>query len=537
MHHPEPAGDPSGTRKMAHPAIFTRRGSGTGGVSALTTVGSTSISNNLVPTDDYQSPVVMQPPPPAGSSSPGPQHPPHSLNLLAQSQMQPQAIPSTGAQIKKKSGFQITSVTPAQISVSTNNSIAEDTESYDDLDESHTEDLSSSEILDVSLSRATDMGGPERSSSEETLSNLHDAETPGAVSPNQPPHPLGQPQPQPPPPQGAMVNGTVHHHHHHHRLHHHLGHHQLPTPPSGAGPPPPVPSPGGPVGGTSVPASVPCPSGALPSVAQTLPVSVGAILENACGAVPVTQTPVAVGSLSTAAAAQIGVAGLGAGNTSMLSPCLGSSSSSGGGVSPGPVNPTGASMPGIGGQTAALIPQQPSGNTSVGIAMTGATLGGQAGAMGAAHHPSSMAPVPATLGPPGPTQTQTQAPTAASSRFRVVKLDSSSEPFRKGRWTCTEYYDKESTPPPVPPAVPLAVPPVVPAAVHPAENPRQAVPETVACTEVESTSGSSVSTLSHYSESVGSGEMGGPSAALDYAQAPPQDVMTPLPKTTVAPSR
>lgn len=90
--------------------------------------------------------------------------------------------------MKKKSGFQITSVTPAQISasISSNNSIAEDTESYDDLDESHTEDLSSSEILDVSLSRATDLGEPERSSSEETLNNFQEAETPGAVSPNQP---------------------------------------------------------------------------------------------------------------------------------------------------------------------------------------------------------------------------------------------------------------------------------------------------------------------------------------------------------------
>ncbi|XP_028327163.1 TSC22 domain family protein 1 isoform X1 [Gouania willdenowi] len=33
--------------------------------------------------------------------------------------------------------------------------------------------------------------------------------------------------------------------------------------------------------------------------------------------------------------------------------------------------------------------------------------------------------------------------THTSSRFRVVKLDTNSEPFRKGRWTCTEYYEKE----------------------------------------------------------------------------------------------
>ncbi|KAH0624076.1 hypothetical protein JD844_007413 [Phrynosoma platyrhinos] len=82
---------------------------------------------------------------------------------------------------KKKSCFQITSVTTAQVA----SSITEDTESLDDPDESRTEDVSS-EIFDVS-SRATDYGheGPcERSSSEETLNNVGDAETPGTVSPN-----------------------------------------------------------------------------------------------------------------------------------------------------------------------------------------------------------------------------------------------------------------------------------------------------------------------------------------------------------------
>ncbi|XP_068960847.1 TSC22 domain family protein 2 isoform X1 [Petaurus breviceps papuanus] len=81
---------------------------------------------------------------------------------------------------KKKSCFQITSVTTAQVA----SSITEDTESLDDPDESHTEDVSS-EIFDVS--RATDYGPEEvceRSSSEETLNNVGDAETPGTVSPN-----------------------------------------------------------------------------------------------------------------------------------------------------------------------------------------------------------------------------------------------------------------------------------------------------------------------------------------------------------------
>ncbi|XP_014643663.1 PREDICTED: TSC22 domain family protein 2 [Ceratotherium simum simum] len=81
---------------------------------------------------------------------------------------------------KKKSCFQITSVTTAQVATS----ITEDTESLDDPDESRTEDVSS-EIFDVS--RATDYGPEEvceRSSSEETLNNVGEAETPGTVSPN-----------------------------------------------------------------------------------------------------------------------------------------------------------------------------------------------------------------------------------------------------------------------------------------------------------------------------------------------------------------
>ncbi|XP_035532810.1 TSC22 domain family protein 1-like [Morone saxatilis] len=207
MHHPDPAGDSGGVRKMAHPAVFHRRGSGTGtgpgtgtGTGSALSTPANPVSNSHVPADEYQPSLLIQCQPPAGSSSPGLHHiPPHSLNLPPQ---------SSGAQMKKKSGFQITSVTPAQVSVSTNNSIAEDTESYDDLDESHTEDLSSSEILDVSLSRANDMVGGERSSSEETLNNFHEAETPGAVSPNQPSHPHAlNPARQP---GGGMVNGTVH---------------------------------------------------------------------------------------------------------------------------------------------------------------------------------------------------------------------------------------------------------------------------------------------------------------------------------------
>ncbi|XP_059426285.1 TSC22 domain family protein 1-like [Carassius carassius] len=37
-------------------------------------------------------------------------------------------------------------------------------------------------------------------------------------------------------------------------------------------------------------------------------------------------------------------------------------------------------------------------------------------------------------------------PSSTASRFRVVKLDSSSEPVRKGRWTCTEFHEKDAPP-------------------------------------------------------------------------------------------
>ncbi|MEQ2191202.1 hypothetical protein XENOCAPTIV_023672 [Xenoophorus captivus] len=41
--------------------------------------------------------------------------------------------------------------------------------------------------------------------------------------------------------------------------------------------------------------------------------------------------------------------------------------------------------------------------------------------------------------------THTVPSSSSSSRFRVIKLDhSNGEPFRRGRWTCTEFYDRES---------------------------------------------------------------------------------------------
>ncbi|XP_069035361.1 TSC22 domain family protein 1 isoform X1 [Lepisosteus oculatus] len=539
MHHPESAGDSASTRKMAHPAIFPRRGSstGSGNISALAAAAGSSISNNVIPPDDYQSPLLIQPPPPAGSSSPVPQHPPQSLNLLSQSQLQAQPLQSAGAQMKKKSGFQITSVTPAQISVSTNNSIAEDTESYDDLDESHTEDLSSSEILDVSLSRATDLGGPERSSSEETLNNFHEAETPGAVSPNQPhlpsapPHHqlLSQQQQQ----HGAMVNGT--HHHHHPGTHHHGHQHHHPHAAAAAATPPgalpsalSTPGAGGPLpASAAVGPSVTAAAAATPLLgsAQKLPAGAGAALENASAVLP---QPLPAGGpggmLPAPAAAAVGMgplgsiasgAGVGVGS-SAGAPGLGGSGvagtcGSGSGLPPGLMSLNAS------GQNVGVM--QPPGGASVAMGAAPASSA-MAAAAAAGGGPSGLAALVQAPAPQGqPQQTQVAPPAAASSRFRVVKLDSSSEPFRKGRWTCTEYYDKEA-------AAPAAPPSDGPPGHRLVESLRQTAPESAAGSERESTSGSSVSstvsTLSHYTESVGSGEVGAPCVLQAFQQQPPQ---------------
>ncbi|KAM9501831.1 TSC22 domain family protein 2 isoform 1-T1 [Clarias gariepinus] len=61
-------------------------------------------------------------------------------------------------------------------------------------------------------------------------------------------------------------------------------------------------------------------------------------------------------------------------------------------------------------------------------------------------HPglSHQAGGPGAAGGPGQASTTTTTTTSCSSRFRVIKLDhGTGEPFRRGRWTCTEYYEKE----------------------------------------------------------------------------------------------
>lgn len=170
---------------------------------------------------------------------------------------------------------------------------------------------------------------------------------------------------------------------------------------------------------------------------------------------------------------------------------------------------------------------------------------------------TAVATAPATSTPAHPAPAPAPAVGTTSSRFRVVKLDSNSEPFKKGRWTCTEFYDKDT-----PASVPSSS-----ACDTGSLSMRQFASESFAgASERDSTSGSSVSstmsTLSHYNETVCSGETGGPPVpqhAQDYVSPPhgfqgilpsglsmgvsqnqphmhPQDITHSHVKTTVAPS-
>ncbi|XP_019737962.1 TSC22 domain family protein 1-like isoform X1 [Hippocampus comes] len=508
MHHPDPTGDSGSVRKMAQPAVFHRRGSNTSSGSGSSLSTQVVTNSHGTAAEEYQPSLLIQCQTSAGSSSPGPHHPPsHSLNIHSQ------ATQSAGAQMKKKSGFQITSVTPAQISVSTNNSIAEDTESYDDLDESHTEDLSSSEIMDVSLSRANDVVGAERSSSEETLNNFHDAETPGLLSPNQPSHPHALNQA--PQQGGCMVNGTVHRHPHHQN--HAQGY----------------PLPSGPVGASST----------LASVIQKMPSNVGVsqeaapanIVSHPVGMVGLGSAPGMHSSATGAAVSIVNPQTSSVSNVNMLSsanvPVKGGISTSASNSSVGfPLNAKSGGAGGGAGSAASggnlmsnanntMIQQQQTLNSNISLttrttsAVTIASASGGPclssgiqGRAGSAALQSVSTPVAVSTIP-----APVVAPT--SSRFRVVKLDSSSEPFKKGRWMCTEFYDKDT-----PNSASCS-------SASDAGSTRQFVSENFSgCSERESTSGSSVSstmsTVSHYMESVCGGETGGPPItqhAQDYA--------------------
>ncbi|CAG5864264.1 unnamed protein product [Menidia menidia] len=67
------------------------------------------------------------------------------------------------------------------------------------------------------------------------------------------------------------------------------------------------------------------------------------------------------------------------------------------------------------------------------------------------HGVGGNVPVPAAAQPSAPSSAvsssgaHTAPGTSCSSRFRVIKLDhGTGEPFRRGRWTCTEFYERDS---------------------------------------------------------------------------------------------
>ncbi|XP_074047180.1 TSC22 domain family protein 2 isoform X2 [Macrotis lagotis] len=71
----------------------------------------------------------------------------------------------------------------------------------------------------------------------------------------------------------------------------------------------------------------------------------------------------------------------------------------------------------------------------------GAAAGGGRGAAGPPHGSASA---PAAAAAAASSSASSAAAAACGSRFRVIKLDhGSGEPYRRGRWTCTEYYDAD----------------------------------------------------------------------------------------------
>lgn len=368
MHQSESNGDSLGTKKLAHASVFTScGGSDTESSATSGSLNAVSMNCNAILTDDHKSSLLIHNAPSAGSSSP------HHNSTCVNVHMQPQSHQSAGAQVKKKSGFQITSVLPAQVSASTNNSTADDTESYDDMDESHTEDLSSSDILDVSVSRATDTGIPEKSSSEETLNSLHGGETPGVISPNEPGNlHLHTVQP------GYMLNGTIHHYNHHKDE----GMTSMPTPQQL-------------FHGVTV----------YSSSRDSNALSPGTTVQSVAAVQSRTQRSASV------QAAAVDVSATGKVNQVLFSASGSASDTSEAGM-PGDLIGSNAIGGGLLGTTV------PIGNSTSGIT---------------ALQPSTAS-----------STAQIQSSTAIASRFRVVKLDSSSEPYRKGRWMCTEYYEKEA---------------------------------------------------------------------------------------------
>lgn len=64
---------------------------------------------------------------------------------------------------------------------------------------------------------------------------------------------------------------------------------------------------------------------------------------------------------------------------------------------------------------------------------------------GSAPVPAASQPIVSTPTSQPSSVSNSGAPTSCSSRFRVIKLDlGNGEPFKRGRWACTEFYEKDS---------------------------------------------------------------------------------------------
>lgn len=64
---------------------------------------------------------------------------------------------------------------------------------------------------------------------------------------------------------------------------------------------------------------------------------------------------------------------------------------------------------------------------------------------GSVPSPAASQPIVSTPTSQPSSVSSSGAPTSCSSRFRVIKLDlGTGEPFKRGRWACTEFYEKDS---------------------------------------------------------------------------------------------
>ncbi|XP_056613931.1 TSC22 domain family protein 2 isoform X1 [Triplophysa dalaica] len=68
-------------------------------------------------------------------------------------------------------------------------------------------------------------------------------------------------------------------------------------------------------------------------------------------------------------------------------------------------------------------------------------LGHMSTAAGSSQHSPS---VTASVAQASTSVSSSATVSSCSSRFRVIKLDHSTEPFKRGRWTCSEFYEKET---------------------------------------------------------------------------------------------